>query len=239
MWRVPSFIPTLLPQELHLWKAAYSDHQARHQDYRALLAADEQARLSRFRFEADQQKYAIGRGLLRTLLAPYLARPAQDIRFAYNDAGKPFLADHPDIAFNLAHAGDLLLLGIRRHAPLGVDVEFIRPVEDMTRLAATYFSPDETRLIASAALESQPALFYRAWVRQEALLKALGQGFSSLALPANMPLQGVFMPSDEADFVVHPSFQDWLCLEFAPDSTAVAAVVTPAASVRVLCFSCP
>ena len=87
------------PQELpwphddvHVWRATLTWPEAAAHRLEQCLAADEQDKMERFRFEKDRRRYLISRGLLRSLLGRYLDLAPQDLRFATTAAGKPHLA---------------------------------------------------------------------------------------------------------------------------------------------------
>jgi 4'-phosphopantetheinyl transferase len=62
---------------------------------------------------------------------------------------------------------------------MGVDLERIRPVRDLTRLARRVFSDlEQEELIAINDQAEKERAFFRGWTRKEAVLKALGTGFS-------------------------------------------------------------
>ncbi|HLP78521.1 MAG TPA: 4'-phosphopantetheinyl transferase superfamily protein, partial [Candidatus Paceibacterota bacterium] len=80
--------------------------------------------------------------------------------------------------FNLAHTGDLAVLGVSRLGPLGVDVETIRPVKDADDLVARFFSPRESESFQRLTSDRKVNAFFNLWTRKEALLKASGEGIS-------------------------------------------------------------
>ncbi len=61
---------------------------------------------------------------------------------------------------------------------LGVDVEQVDPLPDLHSLRAHTLTPRENQAIEFSPLPEREALFYRCWVRKEALLKARGCGLS-------------------------------------------------------------
>ena len=87
--------------------------------------------------------------------------------------GKPVFPEHPEIHFNLSHTGGAVLVGLG-DAPLGVDIERIRPVSlrTMRRLAG---------------VDTEEA-FFQCWVRREARTKRTGTGVSTM-MREETPLQ--------------------------------------------------
>lgn len=102
--------------------------------------------------------------------------------------GKPFVSadDHGPLHFNLSHhrRGDgpaVWVLGVSRAGAVGVDIESLRAVPHAERLAQRVFSTDECGELAAAAAESaaeRDRVFLCGWTRKEALLKAIGDGFT-------------------------------------------------------------
>ncbi|MGZ8939652.1 MAG: 4'-phosphopantetheinyl transferase family protein, partial [Limisphaerales bacterium] len=89
-----------------------------------LLSPDETDRANRLLRPADHDRYVISHSRLRQILAQYLRIPPARIAFQKDSFGKPHL--HPSmnpisLNFNLSHSGDRMILGIVRHARIGVD----------------------------------------------------------------------------------------------------------------------
>jgi len=84
---------------------------------------------------------------LRAILGNYLATKPADLRFAYSANGKPTVAGEfasTEIHFNLAHTEDLALVAVTRVGALGVDVEGVRPVQNVEDLVARFFRGGKT-----------------------------------------------------------------------------------------------
>lgn len=143
----------------------------------ALLSDDERKRASGFQFRPHARRYIVTRGRLRELLAKYLGVRTGGIRLHAGAHGKPYMVSpRADLHFNVSHAHELAAIGIRWGAPLGVDVERIRPSLDVYKMAPLCFSPAElrefSRLPAGDVLET----FFVGWTRKEAYTKAIGLG---------------------------------------------------------------
>jgi 4'-phosphopantetheinyl transferase len=112
-WKSPPRELELKPNEVHLWLVTVPTELDSLPTYRARLTDDEQARADRFHFAEDRARFTLGRAVLRQLLARYLGHP--NFSLAANDHGKPYLTE-PDhsLEFNVAHSGDLVLLGFTR-----------------------------------------------------------------------------------------------------------------------------
>ena len=106
------------------------------ESWRPVLSNDEWQKAMRFRFEADQVRSAVTRGVLRTLLSRYLDRPRRSLIH-----GKRIRQTAIEgIEFNVSHSGDYSLLAFSPNARIGVDVEHIRDkraVQDLSRRVLT------------------------------------------------------------------------------------------------------
>jgi 4'-phosphopantetheinyl transferase len=164
---------------VHLWRVRLSEESER--DWRGLLTAEEQERADRFRVAADRQRFTVTRGILRGVLGKYLRAAAEALRFEYNRYGKPSLvpAHNPGgIAFNVSHSGCISLLAFGLAPHLGVDVERLRPETAIDDVARTVFSPAECASLLALPHPVRRKAFFDAWVRTEAMAKALGGGLS-------------------------------------------------------------
>src|SRR5690606_3959883 len=90
--------------------------------------------------------------------------------------------------FNVAHTGDLALLAIAE-APVGVDVERIRPMKDAQGLAKRWFRPEEVERIDAA--HDPLTEFFRTWTMKEAALKLIGVGVGESLPKVLTPPEGV------------------------------------------------
>jgi 4'-phosphopantetheinyl transferase len=203
LWQTAPEAVTLLPGEVHVWRADLEVDPAALLHLQQTLSADEQARAERFHSPVDRARFTAGRGILRALLARYLSTPAGDLRFCHNAHGKPALASGSrtkDLRFNLSHSQRLALFAFAFRREVGVDLEYNRPFDSEERLAERFFSPQEVTELKKLPESAQTEAFFNCWTRKEAYIKALGGGLSidlasfavSLAPnpPAHLPISG-------------------------------------------------
>ena len=129
-------------------------------------------------FARDARRYVVTRGVLRTLLGAYLDRAPSAVQLAYGEWDKPYLAQPGDLHFNVAHSHELALLGFQRGTPLGVDLEQLRPLDDMAEVVTVVFSEREQAAWHAHPEQDRVAAFYAGWTRKEAVIKAVGEGLS-------------------------------------------------------------
>lgn len=82
--------PSLLPGEIHLWKAdssLFSDCDC----LKELLSEEEKLRLASFGMMADKIHFALGHAMVRLLLGQYASLPQSQIDILRTESGKPYL----------------------------------------------------------------------------------------------------------------------------------------------------
>jgi 4'-phosphopantetheinyl transferase len=194
-WQPATHPPPLTADDVHVWRIALDIGDSILTRLRATLSDDERQRAERFHFEIHRRHFIAGRGALRALLARYLARRPEELRFVYSTHGKPSLAEeaesHP-LRFNLTHSHQLALLAVTHGREVGVDIEHIRTnlERDGEALAERFFSPREVAVLRSLPLALRREAFFRCWTRKEAYIKAQGKGFA--------------LPLDQFDVTLHP-----------------------------------
>ncbi len=141
-----------------------------------LLAADERERAALYRFDADRQRFAVTRAVLRLVLADAGLGPPECLTIVAGPHGKPELAQQAGLRFNVSHSGDLALVAVAEAHEVGVDVEQVRARADLHAVAARFFAPAEAAALAALDGDALTAAFHRCWVRKEACVKATGRG---------------------------------------------------------------
>ncbi len=167
---------------IHLWGVRLDAGAIkRRQEWEPLLTEDELQRAQRFYFERDRHRFIMCRGGLRTILAKYCQCDPRELRFDYGPHGKPILLApllDESLYFNVSHSHDLALIGLQAGHELGVDVEHVREIHEMERIAQRYFTPREQAMLQQMPPSQRTLGFLRAWTRKEAMLKAIGVGLS-------------------------------------------------------------
>jgi len=205
--------------------------------YLSLLDANELAVTERFRFAQVRDNYIVAHGLLRETLAGYINEPAAQLKLMKTEFGKPFLADYPELNFNISHSGDSLAIAVAQQCQLGIDVEYYKPRDTWTGMVKKCFAPEEADYWHSLNKSEQGRAFYQFWVKKEALVKAQGKGIT-LGLS-----QCVIHPADLNTFLRVPeacgTAEKWRIDAFSLSVDVMAAVVCDQqdAALRFLDFS--
>lgn len=150
--------------------------------------------------------YLLERCLLKREIARRLGIPPTDIHLHRGEQGIPHF---PGIHFNLSHSAELLCLAFH-DAPIGVDIERIRPRKRLKELATRIMSPEQHRLFVERGCPERE--FYACWCSAEALVKQAGLGigcakrFPFLYQQGNIRMQGDSLSSVTL-FTPAPGFQ--------------------------------
>ena len=168
--------------EVHVWGASLRNTEADFAAGLELLCEEERARAAKYHFARDRRDFVARRSLLRSILGHYLKTEPSEVSLAYELLGKPRLASPdgspPPPHFSFSHSRGLAVCAVSRFAPLGVDVEKLRPMPEMDEIGAAFCSVGENAEINAAPPEGKLEVFFRLWTRKEAYLKATGEGIA-------------------------------------------------------------
>lgn len=177
----------------------------------AWLTPEERQQSERLRRAEDRERHLLGRAGLRRLLGAWRRQEPQQVPLRCGVHGKPFCLGGPQ--FNISHSGDLILVAVHPHSPVGVDVEQLRPELDWRPLAARLLIGAECRQLEGLPAPVQAQAFLQAWCRLEARLKATGQGLAGLeALRRRAEWAGAL----ELGPGVERGARPWLAAEWPP-----------------------
>jgi 4'-phosphopantetheinyl transferase len=169
----------LAPDEVHVWRIDVAGSAAIDPAALETLSEAERARAARFHFEADRRRFVASHVALRGTLASYLGAQPSSLAFGDGTHGKPFV-DAPErgrsLRFSLSHSGDLALVAVSLGCEVGVDIERVRPREDLAGFVARYLSPREREALERIPSGDRLRAFFETWALKEAYLKACGDG---------------------------------------------------------------
>ncbi|MCY3800253.1 MAG: 4'-phosphopantetheinyl transferase superfamily protein [Chloroflexi bacterium] len=150
-------------------------------DALAWLNEEEKARWQRYEHDGARRRFVLCRAALRAILCSQLGCENERLEFGASDHGKPFAVvngrRHP-ISFNVSHSGKHGLVAFAPKGRLGVDVEERVARRDLDVLVTSVLSLGEQAELALKRGCDKVHLFFSLWTIKEALIKALGKGFS-------------------------------------------------------------
>lgn len=120
-------------------------------------------------------------------------------RLAYENWGKPYLLDYPDIHFNLSHSGDYVCCALG-DAPVGIDIQKIVSIKE--GLAGRFFTEMDNQRLEKCNEGEKEKLFFRMWSIKESYVKLTGRGLSEglNAFEIDWEKNRIVVPAAEAYF---------------------------------------
>jgi 4'-phosphopantetheinyl transferase len=216
--------PTPSSEEIQLIFSTLSASRDSEKYLHELLSTDEQKRAACFKYAKHRTSFIVARGLLRIVLGNYMNAEPAAIDFRYGPYGKPEVKGASPVHFSVSHSEQMVLFGLRLDREIGVDIERIRPIEDMEDIARRFFSPAECRDLLAIPKQHRTKAFYDCWTRKEAFIKFLGTG---LSFPLDR-FQVTLGPGDPVR-LIHVDGQPskaWFLQDIAPSDSHSAAVAS-------------
>jgi 4'-phosphopantetheinyl transferase len=90
-----------------------------------LVSPEKQERIKQFHFFRDARNCLLGDILARAEICRFTDLSMNQIEFAVNEYGKPFVVGKPRIQFNISHTGHYIACVIADE-PVGIDIELIK-----------------------------------------------------------------------------------------------------------------
>jgi phosphopantetheinyl transferase len=143
----------------------------------AVLSEDERERIAATPDLDARARHAIGRATIRMIGADASGRRPSRLAIAVSDAGKPRLADLPELETSIAHTGRVVVVAACRSAAVGVDIEpALATAPDPRRLAERLFAEAEVVSLRDLPDAGLADWLSSVWTIKEAVGKALGLG---------------------------------------------------------------
>lgn len=164
----------------------------------------ERAHAERFVHLIDGVRHLVGRALVRKTLN-HIVHPHEVVDFLSTPYGRPY-CDQTEIDFSISHSGNWVWAAFSRKGRIGIDVEKVRDLPNLLGMTKM-FHPQEIAEIQAVSEDARSEIFYRCWVRKEAVLKASGEGLSK-------PLDSFYVYTDERrndwiDTAATPEMKGW------------------------------
>jgi len=130
---------------------------------------------------------------LRKILATYAPATADELQFAENENGKPYLSNIENLHFNLSHSRNLACIAVSG-SPIGVDLEFMELNRKIGALSSRTMNEAQLKVFESIKDDRLRLIFfYQYWTFFEALVKALGETqFSDHPLVKNLVIENPY-----------------------------------------------
>lgn len=167
--------------EAHIWNFDLNKYLNLIDKFKSILSREELIRADKFYFDRDKNWFIINRGLLRNFVSIYTSIPAKEIKFVFNNFGKPSLAidgNSTHLHFNLSHSKNFLSIGFIINSQIGIDIELMNLSKDHLRIAKRFFSNSEFDKLLSFPADKLRDGFYSCWTAKEAVIKLFGMGLS-------------------------------------------------------------
>lgn len=242
VWPSPPPGLKLSRAEIHVWSFPLHRPAPLVAALAELLAPDEHTRANRFRFDRDRRRFIVAHGTLRQILSRYAPAAPEQLQFRYNSHGKPQLTEAcggDKVQFNLSHSHERGVCAVAHDQELGVDLEWIRSLEDLDQIARRFFSANEYKQIRAIEEKHRLEAFYNCWTRKEAYVKACGDG---LARPLDR-FDVALLPGEPARFLAIEQSaleaKQWFLQSLAPAPGYVGAVALRGGHWRVECWRWP
>ena len=162
--------------------------------------------------KAEQHSHA--HSLLSRALKEFgIAYVAGETTVVFGEHGKPSLAEHPEVNFNISHADSIAAVVVSKNE-CGIDCERVRAYDP--RVMKRVCTEAEQAAINSAPESERDMLFFRLWTLKEAYVKALGRGLSFPLREAEFAFSGNEILSELAgcafsQYVINGEFVAAVC----------------------------
>jgi 4'-phosphopantetheinyl transferase len=143
------------------------------------LSEAEVARAGRFGMPALRDRYVVGRASLRSILGEVLGMAAREVPIVRGERGRPQLGLISALDFNVSHTAGVALIGLTRGARIGVDVERLDRMINVTGIARKFLTDAERRVLADLDPDSARKRVLSLWTCKEAMSKATGDALSA------------------------------------------------------------
>lgn len=157
------------------------------------LSPSRKEHIDRLKKPEDKRRSLTGELLVQKLIAEQFS--VSDAVLHRDEKGQPYLSGC-ELYVSIAHCDEKVACAVS-HAPVGMDIEKLRPVN--LKLCRHICTAEETEFLLqeNRELEDQPCedpevihRFFRIWTAKEAYFKKLGTGITDLKSVNTLPLQG-------------------------------------------------
>lgn len=159
------------------------------QDRLDLLDTEERATYYSYKVDFKKIEFFVGRCIAKIALSQILHVNPNDISFIKNEFGKLYVNNQSlKPYFNLSHTDEMVVCAVSADSEMGIDVE--RTLTNHLEVMEHVFVPSEIDWVNTQGdMKARMHAFYMLWTRKEALMKAVGKGFSLSPLSFEVPFK--------------------------------------------------
>ena len=210
---LPARIERLSPPAagVHVWWCDLQPSRAALESRERALSGAERDRSARFGTALLRERYVMGRGALREILAAELGIAPASVEIVRGVRGRPQLAPPADLDFNVSHTDHVAIVGVVRGARIGVDVERLDRTINVSGIARKFLSTRERAALALMDVENARRRVLTLWTCKEAMSKATGDALSApfdridVDVDRGLSLREGPTPYDPARWSLHPA----------------------------------
>jgi 4'-phosphopantetheinyl transferase len=140
------------------------------------------------RYTSPQNRYKLISYMIRRIvLAKVLECDPLDIKYSYNEFGKPY-EEKNRIYFNVSHTKNWFIIGLSLTKEIGIDAEVVQYIPKMNSFINSFSTKEEKNyLLSNKGLERDIATHLN-WCLKESCVKAQGNGFEEDLKQLNMKI---------------------------------------------------
>jgi 4'-phosphopantetheinyl transferase len=161
-----------------VWRACLRDSDGELEQLASLFPQNEFQTHLRFGEYPGVRRSLPSWALVRILLARYLQVEPASIQFEFGVFGKPYIAGN-SVYFNLARSREQAIVAIATCRRIGIDIEDVSQTRQIGALMQRILTQRERARLRGLSEPRKREMFFRYWVRKEALLKGIGTGLST------------------------------------------------------------
>lgn len=138
------------------------------------VPSEKRERILRQKIKQNADNMLIGEILARAAIKKTFGIDTKSRKFACAEYGKPYLADFPDVHFNISHSGKYVVCAVSVKS-VGIDIQKIG--EYNFDVAKRVCSKNELKKIEES--RDKASEFTKLWTQKEAVLKMYGTGIAA------------------------------------------------------------
>jgi 4'-phosphopantetheinyl transferase len=165
--------------DIRVWWCSVEPVAAALEVFGGYLSVGEGARAARFGTRHLRERYVMGRGSLRAILAGELSTDPASVDIVRGVRGRPRLAGTPALDFNVSHTAGIAIVGIVRHGRIGVDVERLDRTINVEGIARKFMTANERAAMARKDADGARRDLLTLWTCKEAMSKATGDALTA------------------------------------------------------------